>query len=279
MVVAMVRRRAISALVCVVLALGGFYAGSAATASGPKTVSKTTASQQTPAKCKRCKRIIRKARKCRAENDTSDRCKRLKRKARKCRRTLKSDACKPKPSPSPSTEPSPSASASASPGAGDCEPYVPGEAGAEAETVVVVDANTEEAPQELSFEMPPAPNPVPGTSESVFVNLQVDTDLPEAGLFARFEYAEGEDFDIYLTDAEGNHQAGAAGGNPVDVQGDSTHGGHTEVTAEQLDGIGTPDCGGYTLEMRSFATPGGDYSLKVWLGEKGCDPPCGDPYE
>jgi hypothetical protein len=39
-----------------------------------------------------------------------------------------------------------------------------------------------------------------------------------------------------------------------------------------LDGVRTPDCGGYTLDMASFASEGGDMTLKLWLGEPTYDP-------
>jgi hypothetical protein len=165
-----------------------------------------------------------------------------------------------------------------------CPAYVPGEEGAEAPTTVVTDTATAEAPIEVAVEMPGAAGAVSPDDTSVFHNIQVDTTAESAGLWVRFEMTEGEDLDIYLHYNDGSHAAGAAGLNPApedtpaaDGQ-DDAHGGHTEMTAEQLDGIGTPDCGGYTLEMQSFSNPPGEHALLLWLGDTGCEPPCGEPY-
>jgi hypothetical protein len=134
---------------------------------------------------------------------------------------------------------------------------------------VVTDAATEEKPIEVTVTTAAAANGEPADTSKQFVNIQVDPAASDTGLWARFEMNEGEDYDIYLNFSDGTEAASAGGFNPA-PQGplDGTgSGGHSETTAEQLDGIKSSDCQGYTLDMSSFNTPGGDRTLKLWLGE------------
>ena len=157
-----------------------------------------------------------------------------------------------------------------------CAPYVPGEEGAEAETTVVTAAATEEKPIEVTIAAPPG---VPEVALGhVFHNIQVDADGAEGGLFARYEFPIYEDHDIYLNYADGSEAGHVGGFNPAPVPValgccDGTGaGGHSEQGAEQIDGMRTADCGGYTLDMASFMSEGGDMTLKLWLGEIQNDP-------
>jgi hypothetical protein len=157
-----------------------------------------------------------------------------------------------------------------------CPAYVPGEQGAEAETSVVTDTATAEAPVEVTITAPPG---IPEVALGhVFHNIQVDTASPDSGLYVAYEFPVYEDHDIYLNYASGNEAAHTGGFNPAPVpvalgccDGTGT-GGHSEQGAEFLDGVRTPDCGGYTLDMASFASEGGDMTLKLWLGEPTYDP-------
>ena len=165
-----------------------------------------------------------------------------------------------------------------------CAAYTPGEQGAEAETLVVDSKASAEAPVEHQISMDPAVGlltgtlpvvnqPNPATSET-FINLQVDSDKPTDGLYVRVEFTHGEDYDIYLNNADGTEAARAGGFNqhPDPNIGDGTgNGGHAEETAEQLDGVLTNDCGGYTLKIAN-ALGTGEPVLKLWLGDPTWDP-------
>lgn len=153
-----------------------------------------------------------------------------------------------------------------------CVPYLPGEEGAEAETTVVNADATEEKPIEVTIAAPPG---VPEVAAGhVFHNIQVDSSEAEGGLFARYEFPIYEDHDIYLNYAGGSEAAHAAGFNPTPVGpfGGTGSGGHSEQGAEQLDGIRSADCSGYTLDLTSYISEGGDMTLKLWLGEIQNDP-------
>jgi hypothetical protein len=193
-------------------------------------------------------------------------CKKIKNK-KKRKKCKKRQAQQP-----PAPEPEPEA----------CPAYVPGEKGAEAETTVVTAAATEEAPVELALNPGPAiglfsGELAPGVENPLithaFQNVQVDTDGEPLGLYVRIEFAEGEDQDLYLLNADDSTAARAAGGNQApEVLGDGTGtGGHSEATAEQLDGVLTPDCGGYTIDdVNAFGF--GETVLKLWLGPATWDP-------
>lgn len=151
-----------------------------------------------------------------------------------------------------------------------CPAMTPHEKGAEAETTVVTEEATEEKPIEIPVEAPPGL--WPASTGDVYHNIQVDTAAGERGLFVRYEFPDYEDLDLYLYEP-GNDEAvaQAAGFNPfpfVPGETDGTgNGGHSEMGAEQIDGFPTADCVGYTAEMHSFISEGGEYTLKLWLGD------------
>lgn len=153
-----------------------------------------------------------------------------------------------------------------------CAAYQPGEMGAEVEeeTTIVTDAATEEAPIELELDFAPAagswsPAPV-DTTDHIFHNVQIDSEATEAGFWARLESPDTDDPDLYVYWDNGNMAAQAVGFNQAGLQSGSSHGGHSEVGAEQIDGIGTADCTGYTLDLVNWLGVGGTYTLKLWLG-------------
>lgn len=150
-----------------------------------------------------------------------------------------------------------------------CAPYQPGELGAEAETTVVTDAATEEKPVELALATGPGlgfsgDNPPPTVSRQ-FTNVQVDSSAKDVGLFVRVEFLEAWDYDLFLRLADGTQLANSAGFGPVDDGSpeDSKH----EFGAETIMGFLAADCAGYTVEVASATTPGGEVTLKYWLGE------------
>jgi hypothetical protein len=147
-----------------------------------------------------------------------------------------------------------------------CAAYEPGEEGAEAETTVVTDKATEDEPIEVTIENGPG---AAVSASHTFHNVQVDSAASEAGLYVRYEFAPYEDHDLYVKLADGTEVARAAGFNqtpygPLDGTG---NGGHSEMGAEQIDGLRSPDCQGYTLDLANYLGMGGEYTVKLWLGE------------
>lgn len=161
-----------------------------------------------------------------------------------------------------------------------CAAYEPGDKGAEAETLVVTDAATEEEPVLFEFSLdrnfdeglmggvPPAP-----------VNVQVDSAAASAGLYATFEFPTRRDYDLWAYRADGSEAASSHGFNPLaeaktnpplpfDLSNTSgNHAGETTPSSESIVGLITPDCDAYTLEMTNWFGEGGDFELKIWLGE------------
>ena len=165
-----------------------------------------------------------------------------------------------------------------------CPAFTPAEAGAEAPLTKVTDAATEEAPIEIPIAVESG-TPVAGTH--VFHNLQVDSKNKDAGLYVRYEFPTHEDLDLYLYNSDGSTAAQAAGfnpfpfipNNPVFFTDGTGTGGHSEQGAEQVDGVLTPDCGGYTADMAQYLSEGGEMLLKVWLGPATWDPVAQAPIE
>ena len=160
-----------------------------------------------------------------------------------------------------------------------CAAYVPGEEGAEAETFKVTDAATAEAPLEFTIEQAMGQGGDLGVgvydgSAHTFRNLQVDSEGNEAGLYIRYEFPVYEDHDLYVNYADGSEAAHVGGFNaaPVSIFDGTGAGGHSEQGAEQIDGLRTADCGGYTIDFSNYLGEGGEYTVKVWLGEIQNDP-------
>lgn len=172
-----------------------------------------------------------------------------------------------------------------------CAPYAPGELGAEAETVVVTDTHTADAPLTHAFTLDP--NVDEGVGEIVgvhdaprhHVNVQVDSVAATAGLYVTWEFQTHQDYDLWAYNPDGTAAASSHGFQPLlDLAGQevpavgepantmSNHGGESTHTSENLVGIITPDCGGYTLDMANFLGQGGDFELKIWLGEGKTEP-------
>lgn len=170
--------------------------------------------------------------------------------------------------------------------ADSCAPYVPGEMGAEAETTVVTDAATEEEPIEVDVPLGPATSNI-GSDRTTRMkhNVQVDSAAADAGLWIRLEAPPLDDPDLYVYWPEGGKPAAVAGGfNPALVAGPvpapvndrinlngTGSGGHSEFTAEQIDGLTTSDCQGWTLDLVNWLGRGG-YTLKLWLGDAENEP-------
>lgn len=162
-----------------------------------------------------------------------------------------------------------------------CAPYVPGELGADQPVTVVTDAATAEAPvsieldthEGLGFTSPDGASGDEGAPSHVFTNVQVDSASPSTGLYIRLEFPDGLEYDLFARLTDGSAYAYVAGSNhtgPLVAEFglDGTgHGGYSEVGAENLEGLTTADCAGYTVDVASAITPGGPVTVKYWLGE------------
>jgi hypothetical protein len=155
-----------------------------------------------------------------------------------------------------------------------CAPYAMPEHAAEGEVVKVTDAATEQAPIEITAATEPGlgmgrGDGGPGAAVSHFYqNIQVDSKAKKTGLYMRVEFADYQDYDLYLDRADGTTAAQAAGfGDAEQLQDGNTDDGHTELGAEQVTGIETADCGGYTADIVGATTHGTDITIKLWLGD------------
>ena len=163
-----------------------------------------------------------------------------------------------------------------------CAAFTPGELGAAAETVVVTDANTADAPVlvpislGMAFDEGLLEAAGAGETPRAYVNVQVNSAAPTAGLYATFEFQSHRDYDFWAYNPDGTAAASAHGFQPLmDTKGtpadqsntDSNHAGESTADSENLVGVITPDCGGYTLEASTYFGEGGDFEIKLWLGE------------
>jgi hypothetical protein len=168
------------------------------------------------------------------------------------------------------------------PAAAACPPYVPGTNGAKAELVTVTDAATKDSPVVVEFEAgrglalaPVLGVPFPDLTAHNYHNIQVDSANPETGLYVRLEFPQRHDYDLYLqypdgTEADHSGDASATPESPVHSCGGTSC--SSDATHEQISGIATPDCGGWTTDSVAYLTPGGKITMKVWLGEVLADP-------
>lgn len=175
-----------------------------------------------------------------------------------------------------------------------CQAYEPGELGADAPKLVVTDAHTAEAPLAHAFSLDMNLHegigdiladegaPAPRTPHE-YVHVQVDSAAPTAGLYVTWEFDSHRDYDLWAYNQDGTGAASSHGfqplietkGLPADADQSNTasnHGGESTATSENLIGIITSDCGGYTLDMASYFAEGGDFELKIWLGEGVTEP-------
>lgn len=158
-----------------------------------------------------------------------------------------------------------------------CAPYVPGDNGKEAPVINVTDAATAESPVVVEFDAgqglaaaPVLGIPVPDTTTHTFHNIQVDSASPEVGLYVRLEFADRSDYDLYLQHADGTEADHSGDFNSV-VESPVHSCGGTSCSSgsnfEEIDGIATADCGGWTTDTVAYLTQGGNVTMKVWLGE------------
>ena len=187
-------------------------------------------------------------------------------KQKKCKKGSKKKKCKKPKKTTPPAE------------AEACPAYVPGEEGAEAETTVVTDEATEEKPVVIELDAGPGLGSLGPYNEttSVYQNVQVDTSGADTGLYAKLEFQNFHDYDLYLNYADGSTAANSGDFNVApghDLGSGSPDGGWEAGTDyEMVMGIRTADCAGYTARMVSWLTNGGAMTLSLWLGDVVADP-------
>ena len=160
-----------------------------------------------------------------------------------------------------------------------CEPYSPTEYNPDGEINLLTDAHTAEAPLVLEVAAPAgvgsssntevgADDPSHGAPGHSFVNVQVDSAATETGVYATLEYTFPFDYDLWIRGDDGVAAAGSAGFAPgVPLLDGTGYGGHTGEGTETIEGLITPDCTGYLVDIVSATTPGETVTLKLWLGE------------
>jgi hypothetical protein len=157
-----------------------------------------------------------------------------------------------------------------------CETYVPTTAGSEeVEVLKVDDTFTEEAPLVIEFTHPASgpigQTPVGQIRDQKFFNIQSYSKAAEAGMYARMEFANHSDLDLYFHNAGGDPVASSGAFNqaPVDASpaADFSDGGNGGMGFESISGFRTAQCTGYTVRSSAYLTPGTDVTLTIWLGE------------
>lgn len=162
-----------------------------------------------------------------------------------------------------------------------CAAFTPGEKGADKPTITVTDAATEAAPvaQPITLD-PEVTEGAVSYAESVF-NVQVDSAAKDAGLYILFEFQERRDYDLNVWHTDGSYAARSHGFQPVlgtdptveEVQGNlGGHAGESTSNSEKIVGLRTSDCGGWTISAENYLGEGGDFDVKLWLGDIKNDP-------
>lgn len=148
-----------------------------------------------------------------------------------------------------------------------CPAYTTPEYAGEAETTTVTPKATEEKPLELTIETGPGlgfSGEEPGGSgaaSSVYHNFVIDSASPTAAVWARIDFFAVEDYDLWWRNPDGSPAASAAGFGPVP----GGEGGESGIGYEQVNEVASLDCQGFTAEIVSATTPGGEITMTVWL--------------
>jgi hypothetical protein len=154
-----------------------------------------------------------------------------------------------------------------------CAPYVPGEKAAEAPITKVTDAATADKPVEVTVATEPGlgfsseegeGNPDEEATSHAYTNLQVDSKAKSASLNVLLEFTPLWDYDLWLRDSSHAPVAYSAGFGPVTAGSDEAH---SDFGSEQVSGVAASDCGGFTVDVANAGGPGGDVTVKYWLGE------------
>jgi hypothetical protein len=155
-----------------------------------------------------------------------------------------------------------------------CAPYVPTGNAEGGEVTVITDAATEEAPIEITVPTDPGlgsghGDGAVGPVAEAFVPIQIDSAVTGAGIYGRVEFTPTWDYDLYLQDEAGTDLMVSGGFGVVDdaeLGGDANNS-ETGAGFEAIYGVTSADCTGYNFDVVTATSPGGDVTLKVWLGE------------
>ena len=152
-----------------------------------------------------------------------------------------------------------------------CPAYTTPDWAGEAETTIVTDAATADAPIELEIETAAGlgtssgtPGGGSGAPSSVYHNFVIDSAAPTSNVWARIDSLPTWDYDLWWRYPDGVSAASAAGYWVVP----GGEGGETGIGYEQVNAVAATDCQGFTAEIVSAATPGGSVTMTVWLGEE-----------
>ena len=145
-------------------------------------------------------------------------------------------------------------------------------------TAKVTDAATEAKP--VVFGVPTGPGvgigrpgsnfmgiPYAGHVSEAFVNFQVDSATPTAGLYVSVEFSRGWEYDLYLDRSTGEEVAFSAGSNVLEAAYGSGAQTETTKTSETILGLETADCEGFAADIVGSIAHGQLVTLKAWLGE------------
>ena len=143
-----------------------------------------------------------------------------------------------------------------------------------AKVVTVTDAMTAEAPLVIEYEHGPALwetlTQAPIQEDTKWFNIQIDSALPTAGLYARLDWGipSVSDIDLYIWDGVSGEElahSGATNAVPVNAPFVAETG---AMGYESVSGAPVSDCAAFLVESRAFATAGESMTLTLWLGEE-----------
>lgn len=154
-----------------------------------------------------------------------------------------------------------------------CATFTPSEKAKGAAIVTVTDAATADKPVEVKLATQPGlgfsseegeGNPDEEFTTHAYANLQVDSASPSTGLYVVLEFAPMWDYDLWLRDGTHTALEYSAGFGPVGAGTDHQHSG---VGSESIEGMPVADCQGIVVDVADAAGPGGEVTLKYYLGE------------
>jgi hypothetical protein len=161
-----------------------------------------------------------------------------------------------------------------------CAAYQAGDFAKDAPLATVTDAATADKPLEQKVTLDQSVADLTfglQAASATYVNVQVDSVAPSAGLYAHIDFPQRNDYDLEFQYPDLSYAARSHAFNTVNESNDQAlpvlgpisqtgHGGQATPTSEELVGIATNDCGGYSLKVSNALGQGGDATVKLWLG-------------
>ncbi len=154
-----------------------------------------------------------------------------------------------------------------------CAAYTPGEKGAGQPITVVTDAATAEKPVEVALDTEPGlgfsseegeGNPNEFATSHAYTNVQVDSAASSTGLYVMIEFQPTWDYDLWLRDSSHVPVEYSAGFAVLTSGSDRAH---SDLGSESIQGLPVADCAGFTVDAANAGGPGGEITVKYWLGE------------